>query len=56
MDEGGDNMEEIIVIRAIDPDESVFQIIMDALHGKSVQVVEAISPMLSFGDDKIYPA
>lgn len=49
-------MEEIIIIRVIDPDENVFQMIMDALHGKSVQVVEAISPMLSFGDVKIYPA
>ena len=56
MDEGGDNMEEIIVIRAIDPDENVFQTIMDALHGKSVQVIEATSSMLSFGDVKIYPA
>ena len=36
-------MEEIIVIRAVDPDENVFQAIMDALHGKSVQVIEATS-------------
>ena len=49
-------MEEIIIIRAIDPDENVFQTIMDALHGKSVQVIEATSSMLSFGDVKIYPA
>ena len=49
-------MEEIIIIRAIDPDETVFQTIMDALHGKSVQVIEATSSMLSFGDVKIYPA
>ena len=34
MEDGSDdNMEEIIVIRAVDPDENVFQAIMDALHG-----------------------
>ena len=49
-------MEEIIVIRAVDPDESVFQIIMDALHGTTVQVIETTSSMLSFGDVRIYPA
>ena len=57
MEDGSDdNMEEIIVIRAVDPDENVFQAIMDALHGKSVQVIEATSSVLSFGDVKIYPA
>lgn len=30
--------------------------IMDALHGKSVQVIEATSSILSFGDIRIYPA
>ena len=49
-------MEEIIIIRAIDPDETVFKTIMDALHDKSIQVVEATSSMLSFGDVEIYPA
>lgn len=49
-------MEEIIIIRAIDPDETVFKTIMDALHDKSIQVVEAASSMLSFGDVEIYPA
>lgn len=53
---GDDNVEEIIVIRAIDPDEDVFQTIMDALHGKSVQVAEKTSSMLSFGNVEIYPA
>lgn len=48
--------EEIIIIRAIDPDETVFKTIMDALRDKSVQVVEATSSMLSFGDVEIYPA
>ena len=57
MEDGSDdNMEEIIVIRAVDPDENVFQAIMDALHGKSVQVIETTSSVLSFGDVKIYPA
>lgn len=49
-------MEEIIIIRAIDPDETVFKTIMDALQDKSLQVVEATSSMLSFGDVEIYPA
>ena len=49
-------MEEIIIIRAIDPDETVFKTFMDALHDKSIQVVEATSSMLSFGDVEIYPA
>lgn len=53
---GDDNTEEIIIIRAIDPDETVFKTIMDALRDKSVQVVEATSSMLSFGDVEIYPA
>lgn len=57
MENGGDdNMEEIIVIRAVNPDENVFQAIMDALHGRSVRVIEATSSVLSFGDVKIYPA
>ena len=49
-------MEEIIVIRAVNPDENVFQTIMDALHGKPVQMIETTSSMLSFGDVRIYPA
>ena len=53
---GDDNTEEIIIIRAIDPDETVFKTIMDALRDKSVQVVEATSSMLSFGDVEISPA
>lgn len=49
-------MEEIIIIRAIDPDKNVFKTIIDVLQDKSVQVVEATSSMLSFGDIEIYPA
>ena len=49
-------MEEIIVIRATDPDGSMFKAVIDALRDKSVQVVEATSSMLSFGDVEIYPA
>ena len=33
-------MEEIIVIRAADPDGSVFQAVMDALKGKRAEVVD----------------
>lgn len=47
-------MEEIIIIRAIDPDKNVFKTIIDVLQDKSVQVVEATSSMLSFGDIEIY--
>ena len=32
-------MEEIIVIRATDPDGSVFKAVMDALNGKRAEVV-----------------
>ncbi len=49
-------MEEIIIIRAIDPDKNVFKTIIDVLQDKSVQVVEVTSSMLSFGDIEIYPA
>ncbi len=33
-------MEKIIVIRATDPDGSVFKAIMDALNGKRAEVVD----------------
>ena len=33
-------MEEVIVIRAQDPDGSVFQAVMDALKGKRAEVVD----------------
>ena len=49
-------MEEIIVVRAVDSDGTIFQTIMAALHDKSVQTVEVSSSILSFGDVEIYPA
>ena len=49
-------MEEIIVVRAVDSDGTIFQTIMAALHDKSVQTVEVSSSILSFGDVELYPA
>jgi len=49
-------MEEIIVVRAIDADGTIFQTIMAALRDKPVQTVDVSSDILSFGDVKIYPA
>ena len=37
-------MEEIIVIRATDPDGSMFQTIMDALRGRRAEVIEMTAP------------
>ena len=50
-------MEEIIVIRATDPDGSVFQAVMDALSGKRAEVVdvaEQSASVLRIGDLEIY--
>ena len=50
-------MEEIIVIRAADPDGSVFQAVMDALKGKRAEVVDASNlsaSMLRIGDLEIH--
>ena len=50
-------MEEIIVIRATDPDGSVFQAVMDALKGKREEVVDVSNlsaSMLRIGDLEIY--
>ena len=50
-------MEEIIVIRAADPDGSVFQAVMDALKGKRAEVVDVSNlsaSMLRIGDLEIY--
>ena len=50
-------MEEIIVIRAADPDGSVFQAVMDALKGKRAEVVDVSNlsaPMLRIGDLEIH--
>ena len=50
-------MEEIIVIRAADPDGSVFQAVMDALKGKRaemIDVVEQSASVLRIGDLEIH--
>ena len=51
-------MNEIIVIRTSDPDESVFQSILGALQGKDVQILHAADLELSaltLGDIEIFP-
>ena len=40
-------MDEIIIIRAADPDGSVFQAVMDALNGKRAEVVDVAAPATS---------
>ena len=40
-------MDEIIIIRAADPDGSVFQAVMDALNGKRAEVVSIAAPATS---------
>ena len=50
-------MEEIIVIRARDPDGSVFKAVMDSLKGKRAEVVDVAAPatsVLRIGDLEIY--
>ena len=50
-------MEEIIVIRAADPDGSVFQAVIDALKGKRAEVVDVSNlsaSMLRIGDLEIH--
>ena len=50
-------MEEIIVIRAADPDGSVFQAVMDALKCKRAEVVDVSNlsaSMLRIGDLEIH--
>ena len=50
-------MDEIIVIRAADPDGSVFQAVMDALKGKRAEVVDVANlsaSMLRIGDLEIH--
>ena len=50
-------MEEIIVIRARDPDGSVFKAVMDALKGKRaemIDVVEQSASVLRIGDLEIH--
>ena len=50
-------MEKIIVIRATDPDGSVFQAVMDALNGKRAEVVDVSNlsaSVLHIGDLEIH--
>ena len=50
-------MEEIIVIRAADPDGSVFKAVVDALKGKRAEVVSVAAPvssMLRIGELEIH--
>ena len=50
-------MEEIFVIRAADPDGSVFKAVVDALRGKRAEVVSVAAPvssMLRIGELEIY--
>ena len=50
-------MDEIIIIRAADPDGSVFQAVMDSLKGKRAEVVDVSNlsaSMLRIGDLEIY--
>ena len=50
-------MEEIIVIRAADPDGSVFKAVMDALKGKRAEVVDvtaAATSVLRIGELEIH--
>ena len=50
-------MDEIIIIRAADPDGSVFKAIMDALNGKRAEVVDVSNlsaSMLRIGDLEIH--
>lgn len=49
-------MEEIIVIRAVDSNGAIFKLLIDALRDQSVQIVEASSSILSFGDIEIHPS
>ena len=51
-------MDEIIVIRAADPDGRMFRAIMDALRGRRAEVIELDAPshdILTFGDIEICP-
>ena len=53
----GHSMEEIIVIRATDPDGSLFRAIIDALKDKRAEVIHAAapaSPVLHIGELEIH--
>lgn len=55
---GGEMVNEIIVIRAADPDGSMFRAIMDVLRDRKAEVIELAAPSLdafTFGKIAIYP-
>lgn len=55
---GGEMVNEIIVIRAADPDASMFRAIMDVLRDRKAEVIELAAPSLdafTFGEIAIYP-
>ena len=50
-------MDEIIIIRAADPDGSVFKAVMDVLNGKRAEVVSIaapVAPVLRIRELEIY--
>ena len=54
----GQMVNEIIVIRAADPDGSMFRAIMDVLRDRKAEVIELAAPSLdafTFGEIAIYP-
>ena len=55
---GGEMVNEIIVIRAADPDGSMFRAIMDVLRDRKAEVIELAAPSLdafTFGEIAICP-
>ena len=55
---GGEMVNEIIVIRAADPDGSMFRAIMDVLQDRKAEVIEleaSSHDILTFGEIAIYP-
>ena len=55
---GGEMVNEIIVIRAADPDGSMFRAIMDVLRDRKAEVIELAAPSLdafTFVEIAIYP-
>ena len=51
-------IKEVIIIRAADPDGSMFRAIKDALRGRRAEVIELAAPshdILTFGDIEIHP-
>lgn len=49
-------MDEIIIIRAVDTDGSLFERLLNTLNDRAIHVIEATPSVLSFGDIEIQPA